>query len=183
MYRAAPALILILLAGCSATTTPIAVTRFAAAPDVARAPAAPAPGSAPTLEQKSFEDAVGRELARIGFGSDGAPRYSYRVDVSRETRAAPPRQSPVTIGIGGGTGGLGGGIGLGTSFGIGGNRSRDTLVTRLSVQLREQATGKVVWEGRAEGEATTPDAASVDRLAAALFKDFPGESGRTVSVP
>jgi hypothetical protein len=45
----------------------------------------------------------------------------------------------------------------------------------------------VVWEGRARLEARdgTPyasSAAAVDKLAMALFKDFPGESGRTISV-
>ena len=43
------------------------------------------------------------------------------------------------------------------------------------------------WEGRAEYEARagTPDASksgAANRLAAALFRDFPGESGRTIRV-
>ncbi len=160
---------------------PVQVTRFSATPDVARGPARP-DSPTPSLEQRSYEDAVGRELARLGFGPDDAPRYSYVVEVSRETRTAPVKRSPLTIGIGGGTGGYGGGVGLGASFGVGGNRSRESTTTRLFVQLREKGTGKAVWEGRAQTESRPSDNAVVDRLAAALFRDFPGESGRTITV-
>lgn len=183
MLKYALPLILIAVAGCATTPRPIDVTRFSATPDIVRGAAIPAPGGPPTLEQRSYEDAVGRALARTGFGGSESPRYTYSVDVSRDTRARLARRSPVTIGIGGGTGGYGGGVGLGASFGLGGQRSGDSVVTRLSVQLRERAGGRVVWEGRAEGESAVSDAASVDRLADALFRDFPGESGRTISVP
>ncbi len=169
------------LGACATTPPPAQVTRFSAAPDVARGPVAPAPGSAPTLEQRNYEAAVGRELARLGFSGGDAPRYTYSVAVTRDLRERTSRRSPVTIGIGGGTGGWGGGVGVGASFGVGGSRSRDTAVTTLSVQLRERGSDRVVWEGRAQGE-SDPTSASVDRLAAALFRDFPGESGRTVFV-
>ena len=177
-------LVPLMLAGCATTPRPVEVTRFSIAPDVARGSVSPTAGSAPTLEQKSYEDAIGRELVRLGFIGADPSRYTYSVDVVRDTRPAPSRRSPVTIGIGGGTGGWGGGVGLGASFGVGGSRSRDTVVTRLSVQLRERTGGRVVWEGRAEGETSTNDRANeIDRLAVALFRDFPGQSGRTISVP
>ena len=183
MQRRLPLIALLLVGGCATTPGPVEVTRFATGAVVARAAVVAAPGSAPTLEQKSYEDAVGRALARLGFAGDGPARYTFSVDVSRDSRAALRRRSPVTIGIGGGTGGYGSGVGLGASFGLGGNRARDTVVTRLSVQLRERATSRVVWEGRAQGETTENGGASIDHLAAALFRDFPGESGRTISVP
>lgn len=170
-----------LLAGSAQAAPPVQVTRFSAAHDVARAPATPE-SPTPSLEQRRYEDAVGRQLARLGFGPEEKPRYSYSVEVSRETRTAPVRRSPVTIGIGGGSGGFGGGVGMGASFGLGGNRSREATATRLFVQLRERDGGKVVWEGRAQTESRPSDNAVVDRLAAALFKDFPGESGRTITV-
>lgn len=179
------ALYLILASAAIATAAnaapPVQVTRFAATPDVARGPARAA-SETPSLEQRSYEDAVGRQLARLGFGPEDAPRYTYVVEVSKETRAAPVRRSPVTIGIGGGTGGYGGGLGLGASFGVGGSRSREATTTQLFVQLRERDGGKAVWEGRAQTESRSSDNAVVDRLAAALFKDFPGESGRTITV-
>jgi hypothetical protein len=55
----------------------------------------------------------------------------------------------------------------------------------LDVRLKRRSDGSVIWEGRAVG-ATLPAAsiaertASVERLANALFRDFPGESGRTI---
>lgn len=180
--RRSPLLLAALAMTASAhAAPPVQVTRFSAAPDVARGPARPESPS-PSLEQRSYEDAVGRELARLGFGPDDTPRYSYSVEVTRETRTSPVKRSPVTIGIGGGTGGYGGGVGLGASFGIGSKRSNETTTTRLFVQLREKNGGKVVWEGRAQGESRPSDNAVVDRLAAALFRDFPGESGRTITV-
>lgn len=169
------------LAGSAHAAPPVQVTRFSANPDVTPGTARPE-GSSPSLEQRSHEDAVGRELARLGFGPDDAPRYSYVVEVTRESVTRPVRRSPFTIGIGGGTGGYGGGVGLGASFGVGGKRSGDATVTRLFVQLRERSGGKAVWEGRAQTESRPSDNAVVDRLAAALFRGFPGESGKTITI-
>lgn len=160
---------------------PVKVTRFSVAPDVVRGSVGPE-SATPSLEQRSYEDAVGRQLAQLGFGPGDTPRYTYSVEVGRETRTAPARRSPITIGIGGGTGGHGGGLGLGASFGLGGNRSRDATTTRLFVRMRERDGGKVVWEGTAQTESRPGDNAVVDRLATALFKGFPGEPGRTITV-
>ena len=180
---------LILTAGCATTPAPVAVTRFAARPDVPRGSVAAAPGAI-SLEQKNYDFAVERALVSAGFQplTDGQPRYIFTSEVTRDSRDAAPRRSPVTIGIGGGTGGYGGGFGLGASFGLGSTRSRNAVVTRLSVQLRDRITNAVVWEGRAQTSAAddSPSAqpsAAVERLAQALFRDFPGESGRTISVP
>ena len=56
------------------------------------------------------------------------------------------------------------------------------------VQIRNRADKSVIWEGRAETEAPASAPAAqpglaADKLAAALFKDFPGVSGQTVRVP
>jgi hypothetical protein len=53
----------------------------------------------------------------------------------------------------------------------------------VRIQRRSDAT--VAWEGRARmdaraGSALAERGAAVDALAAALFRDFPGESGRTI---
>jgi hypothetical protein len=109
------------------------------------------------------------------------------VDVQQGSRAALAQRSPVSIGIGGSTGGWRSGIGGGVSFGLGGGGSREIVGTRLEVSLRRRSDQSVFWEGRAETEARAgmPQAHSqqaVERLAEALFRDFPGESGRTISV-
>ncbi|HEX8641371.1 MAG TPA: DUF4136 domain-containing protein [Allosphingosinicella sp.] len=58
--------------------------------------------------------------------------------------------------------------------------------TGLRVRIQRRSDGSVAWQGLAEGPAVggsyAERAALFDRLARALFQDFPGESGRTISV-
>jgi Domain of unknown function (DUF4136) len=177
------------LAGCAASVPPVQVTRFHLGTQIAPAKISLDPGIM-SLEASTYRAAVTSQLARLGFDDAGndTSRYIVSVGIERDTRAAPPKRSPVTIGIGGGTGGYGGGVGLGASFGLGGNRSGEVIFTRLSVQMRDRTTKSVVWEGRAEtlassnGPAGQPGLAA-EKLASALFKDFPGETGRTITVP
>jgi Domain of unknown function (DUF4136) len=141
-----------------AIARPVQVTRFAVAEAIVLGPVAPMK-AAVSLEQSTYDAAVAQELARIGFSGEGVARYDYTAEVTKDVRRDPVRRSPVTIGIG-----------------------RDTTLTTLFVQLRDRATGKTVWEGRAEAESTAPGGERVERLAAALLRDFPGPSGRTISV-
>lgn len=161
----------------TATAKPVQVTRFAGPDAIMPGPAAPMK-AAVSLEQSTYDAAVSRALVQAGFAGESAARYDYTAEVTKDIRRDAVRRSPVTIGIGGGTGGFG----IGGSFGVGTARGRDTTVTRLFVQLRDRSTGKTVWEGRAEAESSAPGGENVDRLAAALFKDFPGQTGRTISV-
>jgi hypothetical protein len=177
------------LTGCAATIPPAQVTRFHLNQSIA-------PGSFEIVEPGNFgpEDATYRaavvaELLTLGFKqATTAARYRMTIDYSRDERAAAPRRSPVTIGIGGGTGGYGGGVGLGASFGLGGNKSRTDIIMRINVRMVERAGGATVWEGRAETVAPSSSPAAqpglaAQKLASALFRGFPGESGRTISVP
>ena len=179
----------LMLGGCAASIPPVQVTRFHLSGPIAPGTVALDAGIM-SLEASTYRAAVTRELARLGFNdtTGDASRYQASVGIETETRAAAPKRSPVSIGIGGGTGGYGGGVGAGVSFGLGGNKNSQIVATRLSVQLRERSGKGVVWEGRAETEAPSNAPASqpglaADKLAKALFKDFPGESGRTISVP
>jgi Domain of unknown function (DUF4136) len=188
LIRVLPLVAAIALSGCAASIPPVQVTRFHLGSEIARAPVAPVALDS-SLERAAYDAAVARELARLGFAPGGTEaRYTFATEVTRDTRAAAPKRSPITIGVGGGTGGYGGGVGVGASFGLGGNKSSEIVVTRLSVQLRERGGKGIVWEGRAETEAGSNAPASqpglaADKLATALFKDFPGESGRTITVP
>jgi hypothetical protein len=90
----------------------------------------------------------------------------------------------VTIGIGGGTGGWHSGVGGGASFGVGGG-PREVVGTLLDVRIKRRSDGTVFWQGQASIEqpaasADAQPAVTVEKLAAALFRDFPGESGRTI---
>lgn len=188
-----PILAAIALGGCAASIPPVSVTRFHAGPQLSAGTVVLQPvagGDAQSLEFRTYAAAVARELATLGLTESQASSSAYvaTVDIGRDTREELARQSPVTIGIGGGSFGRGGGIGIGTSFGLGKNRAREVIITRMSVQLRKRGETTALWEGRAETEAPSRAPAAqpglaADKLATALFRGFPGVSGQTVRVP
>ena len=53
---------------------------------------------------------------------------------------------------------------------------------KLDVRLKRRSEGSVFWQGQgtAEPGSATARVAAVQRLAEAVFRDFPGESGRTI---
>lgn len=179
------------LAGCAATLPPVEATRFhlgqTIEPGTIAVVAIPDPKS---IEMQGYVAAVEAELARLGFTP--APvadaRYTAGLELTRGTRPSVSNgRSPVSIGVGGSTGSFGSGLGLGVGFNLGGGKSGEATVTQLAVQIKS-ADGSVVWEGRARiaARASSPAAQpglAAGKLATALFKDFPGESGRTISVP
>jgi len=177
------------LAGC-ATTPGAEVTRFHLDQPIARGTVFIRPFSpgGDGLEFRTYATAVAQQLTRQGFKVQPTLNTAEQiatVEVMRGIRpSAMPARSPVTLGIGGGSFGGGVGFGLGTSFGIGKRRSNDVAITTLAVQIKRASDESVIWEGRAVGR-TNAESSSGDeiaRLAAALFRDFPGESGRTVEV-
>lgn len=187
----------LVLSGCAASIPPVQVTRFHL--DGAIAPGTIALSPAIGLERQTYEAAVTRELNRLGFANADSPvaRYIVAVDIQRDARDSGPRRSPFSIGLGGGVGGGGGGyrggggggggVGVGVSFPVGKSRSSEIVFTRISVRMTERATGTTVWEGRADTQSSSNAPASqpglaADKLAVALFRDFPGVSGRTVTV-
>lgn len=185
------------LAGCATTprSFPVQATRFhyEALADRGTVTVEPLPGAAPaSLEYKTYAAAVESELLKVGFTTPppgGRGQYIATVGFTRAPRALPPRNSGVSVGLGGGTFGGGrrggGGVGGGINFPLGAGQPRDGVVTELSVRLRRGADA--VWEGQAQSLTDTAapdaDAGSVAaRLAGALFQGFPGESGRTIEV-
>jgi hypothetical protein len=61
------------------------------------------------------------------------------------------------------------------------------ILTELSVSIRRRSDGSEIWAGRARTAAPESAAAAqadtaAHKLAAALFKDYPGVSGRTITV-
>jgi len=196
MYMTKIALGFFAIAGLSASVlaaVPVKVTRFhldgALTPGPLRIESANAPGIR-ELEDAIYLDAVRRHIIALGFtvaGLETTAPATATVAVSRSTRPLPPSRPPLTIGIGGG--GFGGGVGGGggASFGVGGKRDRELVITDMTVLLRRLPGGDVVWEGRAsiQSDSRKPEAQAMiaaDKLARALFKGFPGESGRTITV-
>lgn len=132
---------------------------------------------------------VERELSRLGWAVTRGNARSEQVAVVRlrQGRRAASSRSGLSIGIGGGTGGYRSGVGAGAGATIPIGGSGPIVISELSVRIQRRSDGSVAWEGRAVTEAreTSPLAspqAAADRLAAALFQDFPGESGRTIRV-
>jgi hypothetical protein len=189
----------LLAGGCTATTrnAPVEVTRYHIGTLSERTTVAiePMTGAAQiSPEFQMYADAVGTELERLGFvqsRSEMASGYIAAVSFTRVSRGAYREQPPVSIGLGGGgiSGGRrGGGVGLGggVSFGIGG-KTREVYGSELAVQLRRRSDNTTVWEGRAVTESVSGKPGSdprdqAARLANALFRDFPGESGITTTV-
>ena len=97
------------------------------------------------------EAAIGRELARLGWMVTPAKATTEQVAVVR----------------------------------VGQTTTGDRVATELGVRIQRRSDATVAWEGRARmdaraGSALAERAAAVDALATALFRDFPGESGRTI---
>jgi hypothetical protein len=188
----------LLAGGCTTTTrkAPVDVTRYHIGTLTERTTVSvePMTGAAQiSPEFQMYADAVGTELERLGFvqsRSDMASGYIAAVSFTRVSRGAYREQPPVSIGLGGGgvSGGRRSGVGLGggVSFGIGG-KTREVYGSELSVQLRRRSDNTTVWEGRAVTESVSGKPGSdpreqATRLAYALFRDFPGESGVTTTV-
>lgn len=186
------------LAGCATApmSAPVEVSRFHLDPVdrgtlVAEAASS---GWATSLESQIYTGAVQSELLRYGYtapAAGAAGDYSAMVGVTRTSREGPPRRSPVTIGLGGGSysGGRGGGVGLGggVSFPVGKTGYRQIVLTDMAVQIRRRSDGTVIWEGHAQtaADSDAPDAqadAEAAKLSRAIFQGFPGESGRTITV-
>lgn len=184
---------LTLLASCVAPTGPVEVTRFHVADvamlgrgTIAVEPAAGMDGQ--SIELRSFGYAVGRELQRVGYQEMAAGAGAQVAEVRLTRRTAQPQRAngPVSVGVGGSTGSYGSGVGVGIGLDLSGRPAAQTE-TLLGVVIRERASGKVIWEGRAQFtvRADSPLAQTqlgAAEMARALFQGFPGNSGETILV-
>lgn len=184
-----------LLTGCAtgSPVSPVEVTRF-----VGQQPSrlgtgtiavrAAAGDGANPLEFAAYEQAVSRQLAQLGYTIIPLERASQVADVrySRSTSAPQARRSPVSVGVGGSTGSYGSGLGVGLGINLGGKPAQQ-IGSEIGVIIRDRLSNEALWEGRAHFTASTKspaaaNTAAADKLAAALFSHFPGNSGETVEV-
>lgn len=153
------------------------------------------PADANSLEFRTYAAPVERQLARLGWtvvNTIGQSEQVATVHVERGARENLGRRgSAVNVGVGGHTGGWGSGLGVGLGVGLGsllgGGGCDDVVGTLMEVRIKRRSEGTVFWEGRALTEACvgSPEAqpaVAAEKLAEALFRDFPGESGRTIRV-
>jgi hypothetical protein len=193
---AAPAA-LALLSSCATTpyTGPVEVTRF-----VAPACAGLGSGTIAVIfpeaisnqaARRAVETAVSAELTRLGYTivPEGASAsQTAQVRTRRNPIAATPltRENPVSVGIGGQTGSFGSGLGMGVGINLGGGREGPAAMTELALRIGRTG-GETLWEGRAQiATGVKSPYSQIDTsartLAAALFKDFPGGNGETVTI-
>ena len=176
--RGLPILLAAALAGCASVTGGsdgggVDVTRTHLGQVLARPQIAVEPGNAAasgTPEFRGFAAAVERQLVRHGYSLAPNPAASEQI-----ARVSVQQGSRATL-----TSGWPAGLGRGS------NRP-NMVATLLDVRIQRRSDGTVFWQGRAvtEAPADSPNAqpsVAVERLAEALFRDFPGESGRTIRV-
>lgn len=185
--RSAPLLLAAALAACAGgggkerpAAGGVDVARFHLGEPVARAQIAIEPfdkadGNRP--EFPAYAAAVGRQLARLGWTvvptTAGSEQIAL-IDLEQGSREAVAALTAARIG-------------RGVSATVPAGASANVTATLLEVAIRRRSDGTVFWEGRAVDEARTGSSgaartAAVERLATALFRDFPGESGRTIRV-
>ncbi|TFZ05554.1 DUF4136 domain-containing protein [Ramlibacter henchirensis] len=165
------------LAGCASTPPPATVQVFTSQPQVA-------PGSTYRYErlpsqaarQGELEAAADALLARAGLRRDDAsPRLAVQLAVSQETYAAGSGWGGSSVGIGLGSSGRHSGVGIGLGFPIGGFGAQSSQ--RVDVQMRDVATGQVVFQSQASG------GASAASLLEAALRDFPNAAPGMRQVP
>jgi hypothetical protein len=125
----------------------------------------------------AYAAAIGRELTRLGWTVVPSTAQSEQIaliDVEQGNRERIGALSAARIG-------------RGLASPPHGGSSANVTATLLEVGIRRRSDATVFWEGRAVAEAPAGSAqavpgAAVERLAAALFRDFPGESGRIITV-
>lgn len=179
------------LAACVSTAppSPVEVTRFVAAESLSRLGTGTVFVNAEGgLEASPYSIAVARELQRLGYRETARAEATQiaEVRVERFAIGSGGRRSPVSVGVGGSTGSFGSGVGLGLGINLGGG-SDERIGTELAVTIRDKASGASLWEGRADFDVgRNSDLAdsqpNAQRLATALFRDFPGNNGETVTV-
>ena len=186
------------LGGCATPIPPVQVTRFHRIDASNQLPAGSFVLAAQSADSgigidPSYEAAVSREMERLGYRSTRSGQADYivtlRVEQARER--VQRDGSGVNVGVGGSTGSYGSGVGMGVGLDLGrlfGGGSGEAIMTRMAVRISRRAGDVALWEGRAETAArsNTPQAQpglNADKLATALFANFPGNSGETVTVP
>lgn len=182
------------VSGCVAPVGPVEATRFHPADMAALGHGTigiePAPGQVDDLEFRAYAGAVMQELTRLGYTAPlpGETSSGQVASLSLQRQRFRPQRgsSPVSVGVGGATGSYGSGVGLGLGFNLSGPPP-EQVETRLAVTIRERAGGKPLWEGRAAFtvRANSPMAQTSlgsAKIAEALFKGFPGQSGETILV-
>ncbi len=141
------------------------------------------------IELKTYEAAVVNNLAGVGYQTATTADSSAQIvelRVSHDT-VVPEEgpKNPVSGEMEVGVSNRGSMVGMGINIDL--SKPKKALIsTRLEARIKDKASGKVLWEGRADiitrdGSDKWSDSAIAAKLSAALFDQFPGKSGETRS--
>ena len=193
---AAAALGLAALAGCVAPVGPVEVTRFhvpeigqlgrgtiAVEPAAGRTAAASNSAAMPPRSRASWRcSAIPMPTTRRASRPD-RDLAAGAAELSPGSRA----RGPVSVGVGGSTGSYGSGVGVGIGLDLSGPPP-EQVETLLGVTIKDRASGRALWEGRASIRrarqlAAGPDPArrgetggsAVPGLPRAVRRNYPGE--------
>lgn len=127
-----------------------------------------------------YEAAVIDELARRGYDTATANDPGQIAEIGVSHSVAVPEEAPhkkVSGEMSTTIGNRGSGFGMALAIDLS-KPAKAIVATRLDLRIRDKATGRVLWEGHAEGEAREGDGgldngAMAARLASALLKKFP----------
>ncbi|MFC4291262.1 DUF4136 domain-containing protein [Sphingorhabdus arenilitoris] len=190
------------LSACATPAGPVEITRFnradegvqygngSFAVEIARTDNAGEQAEGTPLSASPYLNAVAAEMQRIGY-SENSDNASVIAQVGYGVRdlGKRDRRGPVSVGVGGSTGGYRSGVGVGLGLDLTSllNRPKNRVLTELSVRIIERDGGRVIWEGSAAQESDAGSAASASdsaaqKLASALFSNFPGKSGESIIV-
>ena len=182
------------VSACATGPGPVEVTRFVAPERVGQLGQGrvfvSSDQDGESLALSPYRRAVAAELIRLGYRETARVQADQIADVRIERYVIEngQRRSPVSVGVGGSAGSYGSGVGVGVGINLGAlGGSRERVGTQLAVTLRDASSGSVLWEGRADFDAgaKSPLAqadAAARTLAAALFDEFPGNNGETVTI-
>ncbi len=134
------------------------------------------------LEFASFADIVGRHLERYGYSAAGQATPDLRVVMGYGLAEIGSERSGPIVGIGVGHYGRHVGVSYSGLFNVGGGR-RTYYSYRLDLVIEDAATGQRIFEGHSVTSGQGGDMGAVmPYLVAALFENFPGNSGETIRV-
>jgi hypothetical protein len=134
------------------------------------------------LEFRTHAESVAVEMRRQGFQTVPDPaqaQYLATLDIT-QTDGTTVTRPGVTVGVPVGSAVIATPVGRGP-------RNSTERTTTIGVQIKRQADGVQIWEGRASKTASAGSEQAnltwaVPALAGALFKDFPGTPGATQQV-
>ncbi|MEO0589053.1 MAG: hypothetical protein AAFZ11_00685 [Pseudomonadota bacterium] len=188
------------LSACAggAYTGPVEVTRFVSAETAGLGEGTIALRFSEELTNEAaldaFRGAISDELSLLGYTvitNEEIANQIASVSTSRNALGQGPQQNPVSVGVGGSTGTFGTGLGVGVGINLGGTGSQSPrVVSQLSVAISSNAPDtdrQNLWEARASFPTSVdspyaPVDTNARALATAVFKDFPGGNGETVSI-